>query len=76
MNWVTTIYNHPQPCTITKKTVHNHPQPPTTNYNHLQPPTTMQNLPKKAKSCHIQLLHCTLDVNAETDIDFDSDMKQ
>ena len=62
MNWVTTIHNHPQLPTIT----HNYPQPP----------TTTQKLPPKKQNCHIQLFYCTSDVNTETDVDFDSDMKQ
>ena len=43
---------------------------------HPQPPSTTQKLPKKAKTCHIQLFYSTLDVNTETGVDFDSDMKQ
>ena len=65
------------------KITHNHPQSPTTILNHLQPLTIIYNhpqppkkLPKKVKTCHKQLCYCTLDVNNETDVDFDSDMKQ
>ena len=71
-----TTHNHPQQPKTTQKAVQNYPKTPTTVYNHTQPPTTTQKLPKKAKTCHIQLFHCTLDVNTETDVDFDSDMKQ
>ena len=71
----TTIHNHPQPSTTPPPatTIRNHPQPSTTTqkttHNH-------QELPKKAKTFHIQLFYCTLDFNTETDVDFDSDMKQ
>ena len=82
----TTIHNHPQSSTTTRNhpqpptTIHNHPQPPKkpstttqkTNNNYPQPYTTTQKLPQKAKTCHIQLFYCTLDVNT----DFYSDMKQ
>ena len=58
----------------------NQPQPFTTTYDHPQPPkktpTTTQKLHKKAKTYHKQLCYGTLDVNPETDVDFDSDMKQ
>ena len=61
-------------------TTHNYPRQSTTTHNHLknhpQPSTTTQKLPKKAKTCHKQLCYCTLDVNTETDVGFDSDMKQ
>ena len=57
-------------------TTHNHRQPSTTTHNHLQPPTTTQVSPKNAKTCHKQLCYCILDVNTETDIGFDSDIKQ
>ena len=85
MNWVILNYelgyNHPQPPTTTHNhsqsstTTLNHPKTPTTIYNQPQPPTTTQKLPQKPKTCHIQLFYCTLDVNTETDIDFDNDMK-
>ena len=60
-----TTHNHPEPSTITQ----NHPQPPQ------KPPTTSQKLCKKAKTYHKQLCYRT-DVNIETDVDFDSHMKQ
>ena len=51
-----------------------------TIHNHLQPPkkslTTTQKLHKKAKTYHKQLCYGILDVNTETDVDFNSDMKQ
>ena len=76
----TTIHNPQQP----PKAIQNHPQrpkkPPTipqkTTHNYPQPSTSTQKLPKKAKTCHKQLCYCTLDVNTETDVAFDSDMKQ
>ena len=61
---------HPQPPKKPSTTMHNHLK------NHPQPSTTTQKLPKKAKTCNIQLCYCTLDVNTETDVDYDSDMKQ
>ena len=68
-------YNHLQPST----TIHNHPQPPKKpskiTQKHQQR-STAQKLPKKAKTCHIQLFYYTLDVNTDTDVDFDSDLKQ
>ena len=69
--------NHPQP----SATTHNHSQPstkkpPTATYNHPEPFKTTQKLPKKAETCYKQLCYCTLDVNTETDVDLDSDMKQ
>ena len=79
MNWVTTIHNHPQPRT----SIHNHPQPlrklSTTAHKHPEPSTTTHNYPKitqksQTKTCHMQLFYCTLDVNTETDVDFDSDI--
>ena len=70
------MHNDPQPPTTTKKTVCNHPKTPRTIYNHPQPPTTTQKLPPKNKTCHMQLFYCTLDVNTETEVDFDTDMKQ
>ena len=51
-------------------------QPPKIIHNHSQPSTTTQKLSKKTKTCHKQLCYCTLDLNAKTDIVFDSDMKQ
>ena len=76
MNWVLLKYeldyNHPKLPTTT----HNHLQPPINTHNDLQPTTTTQKLPKKAKTCHIELFYCTLDVNTETDVDFNSDMKR
>ena len=72
----TTISNHPQLPT----TAHNYPQTPKhahkTTHNYLQPSTTTIKLPKKAKTCHKQLCYCTLDVNTEKDVGFDSDIKQ
>ena len=60
-------------------TSHNHPQPPTTSHNHTQPATTIHNYPKITQKSHnllqtVMLLH--LDVNTETEVDFDSGMKQ
>ena len=70
----TTIHNHPQP----SKNTHNHSQPstitekpPTITQKHPQP----SNITQKVKTYHKQLCYCTLDVNIETDVDFDSDMK-
>ena len=57
-------------------TIHNHPQPSTTTQNHPQPPKTIKKLLKRAKTCHKQLCYSALDVNTETDVDFDSEMKQ
>ena len=54
-----------QPPTTTQKIIHNHPQPS----------TTTQKLFKKAKTFHKRLCYCTLDVNTERDVGFDSDMK-
>ena len=54
-------------------TINNHPELPTTIYNH---PKSDPHPLKKAKRCHKQLRYCTLDVNTETDVGFDSDMKQ
>ena len=81
-----TTHNHRQPSTITHNhpksttTIHNYPQPSTTAHNHpknhSQPSTTTQVLLKTAKTCHKQLCYCILDVNTETDVGFDSDMKQ
>ena len=79
MQPATTIHNHPQPPTIT----HSHPQPPKnpptttqkTTHNYSELSTTTQKLPKKAENCHKQLRYWTLDVNTETDVGFDSDMK-
>ena len=44
--------------------------------NHPQLSTITQQLIKKAKTCHKQLCCCTLDVNTEADLGFDSDMKK
>ena len=63
-----TSHNHPQQSTTT----HNHPQPPTTAHNHPQPPTITQKSHNFLQT--EMLLH--LDVNAETEVDFDSGMKQ
>ena len=52
------------------------PQLPINTHNHLQLSTTTQKLPKKAKTCQIQLFTCTLEVDSETDVGFDSDIKQ
>ena len=52
----------------------NHPHPPKTTHNH----PNIHNHPKvtkKFKTCHKQFCYCTLDVNTETDLGFDSDMK-
>ena len=88
----TEVCNHPQPPTTIHDhphlpaTIHNHLQqsttprnrpkppknPPTTIHNHPQPPKITQ----KAKICHKKLCYCILDVNTETDADFDSEMKQ
>ena len=47
-------------------------QPPTTSHNHLQPP---KNYPKSQNLLQtVMLLH--LDVNTETEVDFDSGMKR
>ena len=48
----------------------NYPQPSATTQK------ATQKLHQKAKTYHKQLCYGTLDVNAETDVDFDSDMKQ
>ena len=76
----TTTYNHPRPPTSTGNhpkppaTIHNSPQSsktiqkPTDNYP--QPPTTTK-ITQKAKTCHKKLCYCILDVNTETDVDFD-----
>ena len=62
-----TTQNHQKPSTTTQKTFHNHPQPS----------ATTKNIPKNAITCtNSYLSYCTLDVNTETDVDFDSDMKQ
>ena len=74
-----TSHNHSQPPTTT----HSHPQPPKnpptttqkTTHNYSELSTTTQKLPKKAENCHKQLRYWTLDVNTETDVGFDSDMK-
>ena len=68
----TNVCNPTQQPTITQ----NHPQPSSITHNHPQIPTITQTLPKKVKICHKQLRYCTLDVNTETGIDLDSDMKQ
>ena len=70
-----TSHNHPQPAT----TSHNQPQLPTTIYNQPQPATTSHNHQKITQKSHnllqiVMLLH--LDVNTETEVDFDSGMKQ
>ena len=60
----------------------NDPQPPTVTHNHLQPLTitqkTTHNYPKVNQKFQnlLQLCYCTLDFNTETDVGFDSDMKQ
>ena len=66
-----TSHNHPKPATTIHnhpKTIHNHPK------NHPQPPMTIHNHPKITQKS--QLFYCTLDVNTETGVDFDNDMKQ
>ena len=78
MQPATTSHNHPQPPT----TIHNYPQPSTTtqtSHNHPQSATTIHNHPKITQKSYnllqtIMLLH--LDVNTETEVDFDSGMKQ
>ena len=77
MQPLTTIHNH-----------HNHSQLPTTSHNHPKihaqpppkPPTTIHNQPKvtqkKQNLLQTAICYCTLDVNTETDLSFDSDMKQ
>ena len=60
-------------------TTHNHPQPSTITHHQAQPPTTIHNHPKITQKSQnliqaVMLLH--LDVNNETDVDFDNDMKQ
>ena len=62
MQPLTTIYDY----LITQK-------PSPTTHNQSQTP---KKLPKKAKTCHKQLCYCSLDVNTERDVDFDSDMRQ
>ena len=47
----------------------NHPQAPTNIHNHLK-------VVKKAKTYHKHVCYCTLDVNTETDVGFDTNMKQ
>ena len=70
----TKVCNHPQPSTTThhpqppKKTTHKHPELPRTIHNHPKVTQKSQNL---SQTCY-----CTLDVNAETGVSFDSDMKQ
>ena len=60
----------------------NDPQPPTATHNHLQALTitqkTTHNYPKVNQKFQnlLQLCYCTLDFNTETDVGFDSDMKQ
>ena len=81
----TTTHNHPQPSTTTHNhrqppaTMHNYLQPPTTTQkttqNHLQPSATTQKLPKIQNSSRT-VCYCTLVVNTETDVGFDTDMKQ
>ena len=73
-----TTHNHPQLPTTTH--IHNHPQPPKTTqktiHNHPQSSIVTQKLPKKAKTFHKHLCYSTLDASTETDVDFDSNMKQ
>ena len=57
----------------------NQPQRPTTSHNQLQQPTTIHNHPKITQKSQnllqtVMLLH--LDVNTETEVDFDSGIKQ
>ena len=80
----TTIHNYPQPPTTT----HNHLQlstttqktTTTTQKNHPQPPITIHNDPtviqKSQNLSQAAIWYCTSDVNTETDVGFDSDMKQ
>ena len=46
-----------------------------TTHTRLKPPTTTQKLPKNSKLA-TKFCYCTLDVNTETDLGFDSDVKQ
>ena len=60
-------------------TIHNEPQQPTTTHNHPQLPTAIHNHPKITEKSHnflqtVMLLH--LDVDTETEVDFNSGMKQ
>ena len=82
INFTTTMCNFYNMHFITKTCketsytkVCNHPQPHSTSYNHLQPPTTTQKLPQKSHNLlqTVMLLH--LDVNTDTEVDFDSGMK-
>ena len=77
----TKVCNYPQPFVTTR----NHSKPPTiienrsqtstTPHNHPQTSTTTQKLPKKAETCQKLLCCFTVDVNTETDVGSDSDMK-
>ena len=69
----TATHNHPQPPTTIQKSTHKHPQ---NHHNNPKLSTTTQKLPKKAKTCQKQLCSFTLDVDTETDVAFDNDMKQ
>ena len=74
MQLPTTICNHPQPFITT----HNYRKPLTNihnPHNHPQTSTTTQKLPKKAETCQKLLCCFTVDVNTETDVGSDSDMK-
>ena len=73
----TTTHNHPQPPKKPPTTIHNHPKLSTTTHNHPQLPkkptqssTTIQELLKKAKTCHKQWCYSILDVHTETDVEF------
>ena len=62
-----TTHNQPQPATATQKTTHNYSK---TIHNHPKVAQKSQNLSQTA------LCYCTLDVNTETEVGFDSDIKQ
>ena len=77
----TTTHNHPQSST----TIHNHPKnhhnhpkkPPTTTHNHPQRPNSYPKKSKLVTSSYMVLIsEVHSDVNTETDVGFDSDMKQ
>ena len=82
----TKVCNHPQPPTTTHNhlqsstIIHNHSQPLTTTHNHPEPPTAIQNYPKGTQKSQnlppTAICYCTLDANIETDVGFDSSIKQ
>ena len=73
----TIIHNHPQPLKKPPTTIHNHLQPstkpPRTTQNRLQSP---KSYPKNQNLSQTVICYCTLDANTETDVGFDSNMKQ